>query len=363
MPSRTDLGIPALARSLASRRALLAGAAAFSVGLAPATIPAAKGKGKGKRKKPCTIHDGAELAAAIAGAADGATLRLCAGTFSGSFTVAKPLTILGAGADRTLVVNGGSSSDHVFAFTGGAGATLSGLTISGNGRCGVYTDVPLTVSNCVVRDGVCQSGGGGIRVDPSGRLTLTDSKVFGNGAEFGGGILNNGTVVAKRSTIGGTGPGTANSALDGGGIANNGTLTLTGCHVLGNSAADGGGGVYMGGQVTLDGTTVAGNTALGNGGGVYNDGGTLVVRNGSVIGGTTPGTGNRATQGGGLFAATGPATFAKGAKVTGNVAAALGDGGGIYRTSNETVSLPRGKVVFANTPDNCGGVAIANCVN
>ena len=359
MPSRTDLGIPALARSLASRRALLA--AALGAGLAPAAAKG-KGRGKGKHKKTCTIHDGAGLAAAIANAADGATLRLCAGTFTGTFAVSKALTIVGAGADRTLVVNGGSSSDHVFAFVGGAGATLSALTVSGNGRCGVTTNVPLTVSDCVVRDGVCQSGGGGIRVDSPGRLTLTDSKVFGNGAEFGGGILNYGTVVAKRSTIGGTGSGTANSALDGGGIANSGTLTLTGCQVLGNGAANDGGGISVsGGQVTLDGTTVAGNTAEGNGGGVSNAG-TLVVRNGSVIGGTTSGTGNHATQGGGLYAA-GPATFAQGTKVTGNQAAALGDGGGVYRASGVSAILPKGKVVFANTPDNCGGEAIANCVN
>ena len=342
MPSRTVHGIDtlslALARRGASRRALLAGAAALGAGLAPAGPTAAKAKGKGKRKKACTVHDGAELAAAIAGAADGATLRLCAGTFAGSFTVGKPLRLVGAGAAATTVV-ADSAVPRVLSFTSGR-SSLSGVTVDGGPHRagGILVGASLALGGCVVRN-CSYTQGGGILVEPGGTLSAT------------------------QCTIGGTSPGDANHASFGGGAWNGGTMTLTKCRVLGNVASLNGGGLANGSAatLTLDGTTVAGNSAGEQGGGIVNTW-KLVVRNGSVVGGTTAAAANHAANGGGL-ANTGTATFAKGTTLTGIVAPALGDGGGIYQQSPGSVSLPAKPVVVGNHPDNCEGTPIANCVN
>ena len=126
---------------------------------------------------------------------------------------------------------------------------------------------------------------------------------------------------------------------------NVGTLTLTGCTVSGNSAAEDGGGVAtiggsrhadrlhrqrqlghrrrrpvatIGGAVTLTDCTVSGNTAR-NGGGLYDRYGTLTLTNCTV-------SGNYASRyGGGLDNRLGISTLT-GCTVSGNSASLPGGG-------------------------------------
>jgi hypothetical protein len=71
----------------------------------------------------------------------------------------------------------------------------------------------------------------------------------------GGGVSNSGTLTVLNSTIAG------NTADYGGGVANSGTLTVTNSTISDNSARYGGGGVANSGTLRLVRTLVAGNTA------------------------------------------------------------------------------------------------------
>jgi len=66
---------------------------------------------------------------------------------------------------------------------------------------------------------------------------------------------------------------------EGGGISNNGTLLVRDSGVDGNTAPARGGGIYNGetGTAILTGCTVIGNSAA-TGPGVFNDGGAMIVR-------------------------------------------------------------------------------------
>ena len=277
-----DDAVDRLCRRLGSRRALLAGAAAL--GLAPAARPAAA-RNKTKQPKPCTITTSQELDDALANAKSGGTLRLCAGTFTGHFHVAKRVNLLGDPGGTILDSDG---TDRALTLDTGGGTVVSNLTIRGksagigNGGC-VYTAVPVTFRNCLLTGGSAQNGGG-LYIDSEGAATLE------------------GTVVNKG---------------------------------------------------------VAGN----EGGGVYN-GGRLVVRAGSKIGGSTA-DGNVSQLGGGL-SNNGTAKFAKGTLVTGNRTFSSDlPGGGIYVARSAALRLATKVIVADNTPDNCvgqPGQPIKNCV-
>ena len=120
--------------------------------------------------------------------------------------------------------------------------------------------------------------GGGIGNDPGTALTIINSKVSGNSANFGGGILNNGRLTLSNSTV------SSNTATGGGGgIFNDrfGTLTVDGSTISDNVAAIGGGVLnqtYM--PITLTNSTVSGNSAA-EGGGIFN-GGTATLTNSTV---------------------------------------------------------------------------------
>ena len=105
-------------------------------------------------------------------------------------------------------------------------------------------------------------GGGGIS-NAANKLTVTDSTVSGNSADFGGGgIINRANADAEitRSTLSG------NTAETGGGIFNAGDLLLANSTVSGNTA-DTGGGIYKDSQIsstprmTVTNSTVSGNAA------------------------------------------------------------------------------------------------------
>ena len=273
-----DDAVDRLCRRLGSRRALLAGAAAL--GLAPAARPAAA-QAK-KQPKPCTITTSQELDDALANAKSGGTLRLCAGTFTGHFHVAKRVNLVGDPGGTILDSDG---TDRALTLDTGGGTVVSNLTIRGksagigNGGC-VYTAVPVTFRNCLLTGGNAQNGGG-LYIDSEGAATLE------------------GTVVNK---------------------------------------------------------SVAGN----EGGGVYN-GGRLVVRSRSRIGGSTA-DGNVSQLGGGL-SNNGTAKFAKGTLVTGNRTFSSDlPGGGIYMARSATVRLATKVIVADNTPTNCTGQPIKNCI-
>jgi len=118
----------------------------------------------------------------------------------------------------------------------------------------VRSGVTAELRGLTVTGGLTYDGGGGVY--NYGVLTLTNSTVSGNAAEFwpytsyGGGIYNHGVLTLTNSTVSGN-----TSYGSGGGIQSWSVVTLTNSTVSGNTAYHGGG-LWSDGTLTLTNTTV-----------------------------------------------------------------------------------------------------------
>jgi hypothetical protein len=265
--------------------------------------------------------------------------------------------------------------------------TISNSTVSDNDGTkggGAYNLATLNIQNGSTIGGanagnqVTEQGGG--IYNETGQTTVDGSTISSNQAPSGGGIYNWGKVnIQNGSTIGGVGMG--NNAATGGGIYNRvgATTIVNNCTISANTATmDGGGITNWGTLYILNGSTIGGaggsNSAEANGGGILNrDGtttvdastisinqadrgggihnwGTLLIQNGSTIGGI--GGGNTAeSEGGGIFNQSGT-TNVKASHIMNNVATL--DGGGIYMSAGSaTVTNSR---ILNNMAQNGGGV-------
>jgi hypothetical protein len=168
------------------------------------------------------------------------TLTVANNVNNGLPIVASEIEINGNGA--TIRRDSAAPLFRILEVASGAKLTLNSLTITG-GR-------PSAVSNF--------DGGGGIL--NGGTLTLNNSSVSGNTAQFGGGIKSPGTLALNSSTVSG------NSAAFGGGIGNQGTATLNSSTVSDNTAnqrgpsGDSGGGIYNRRTLTLKNSIIANST-------------------------------------------------------------------------------------------------------
>jgi len=198
------------------------------------------------------------------------------------------------GADVTLVLENnvtlqgrGKNTKPLVHINGGALKMNAGSAITGNARIGNDT------------------GGGGVRVDSSGTVTMNGGTISENTATHGGGIyISAGTFTMNDGVI------SSNIVSSGGGgvyIGKNVTFNMNNGTISDNTANGSGGGVYVGydngggGTFNMRGGTISGNTAGSNGGGVFTHQhyATLNI-NGGIITGNTAGQ-----QGGGVWAAPG----------------------------------------------------------
>jgi len=213
---------------------------------------------------------------------------------NGNLKLMQPTTIVGAGADRTVI--DGGRLDRV--LTTLRPVTITDLTITGGDAAPTATPYPyyggggvLNTSNLVMSrvhiTGNSATFGGGVFNIPFSDFKLSDSLVDGNTAGEAGGIRFDWTGTVERSVITGnrvvnphdpTRPGEL--AGLGGGIDVRGLgIDVDDSQVTGNSAEDGGGGINItlayfpdpgqplngllagfGGQVRLKNTVVGGNT-------------------------------------------------------------------------------------------------------
>ncbi|MBK8049097.1 MAG: CSLREA domain-containing protein [Anaerolineales bacterium] len=180
------------------------------------------------------------------------------------------LTILNA----TVAGNGGHRGGGIASM--GALTVLSG-TISGNSARlsagAIWSSGALTVVDSTIAYNLAITTAGGIRVE-SGIASISNTAIYNNEAIDGGGLY----VVGEASVAGGEFEG--NFSQRGGGIfvESSGVLTLSNGLLDWNEALFGGGGVHSSGLVSVSNTlfqhSYAGN---GDGGGIYNAGGTLSV--------------------------------------------------------------------------------------
>ncbi|MGB4949069.1 MAG: Calx-beta domain-containing protein, partial [Rhizobiaceae bacterium] len=132
---------------------------------------------------------------------------------------------------------------------------------------GVASHGPVTVVSSIVQGNGAFSEGGGFIFDST--FLMTDTQVLTNTALFGwgGGLTSYGDAQVLRSTFSG------NSAPFGGAIDTEmGTLTVENSTIISNSAEYDGGALYTFETVAeLISTEIVSNTAEWNAGGVYND--------------------------------------------------------------------------------------------
>ena len=214
---------------------------------------------------------------------------------TGELFINKNLTIQGPGASLLTVMRsaaGATPDFRIFNIAAGSTVKLSGMTIS-NGKLG---------SSLI---------GGGVN-NISATLTITDSVVSGNTADFGAGIYNGGTLVlinstiSNNATIGGSGGGILSTSSLGG---SNPALTIINSTISDNSE---GGGIYIGsGPVTIINSTVSKNSTQGGGGGILNTGSNAsTITNSTITGNRADAvTGNSGGVGGGLERLSGTVTL------------------------------------------------------
>jgi hypothetical protein len=259
----------------------------------------------------------------------------------------------------------------------------------------VYTFGPTGTT--VIRDSiigqsnasnVATRSGGGLFND-AGRLELYNSNIsFNNGVERGGGIYNyletatliiedslfssniswDGTAIknelGKVTIRGSTIENNTASQVEGGAIFNlDGQMEIYNSTLRNNKTLQGSGGaIYSTGgnaYILLDATTLTDNQALrakdrgGVGGAIYNDtnptgAGVLELRNGTKI------LNNHAVADGGAIFNVGQLKISADCQITGNVAGATFNGGGLYNVGTVVVEdkTVLSQVFQDNEPDN-----------
>lgn len=370
--------------------------ATFTVNSTADVVDRRPGDGKcetAKKNKVCTLRAAIMETNALAG---NDTIILPANTYhltipganeddarQGDLDVKDDLVINGAGA-ATTIIDGNTTitGDRVFHILGGVAVKFSSITIEGG-------QVQLDF-------------GGGI-FNSDGKVTVTNSTIFGNAAFMGGGIFNlNGVMKIVRSTIdhntspfqsgggiyNGSGVLTMNKSTltnnfagnrFGGGLYNIGKLTIK-QSLIANNEGFHGGGLFSEGTVKILKSTFRSNYAnSGSGGGIFQESSTLLIQESTLSGNSAGGigggaiyigasninivnstvSGNSAVQGGGILNGRGIGNLFN-VTVGYNNASSL-TGGGIYSDSNATFNIANS--LIANNSGDCSGVLTSQDYN
>jgi hypothetical protein len=237
----------------------------------------------------------ATINGAIGKAADGDTIRVATGTYTGTGTEVVLIS-------KNVTLSGGWNAG----FTTQSGASTIDGQIARRGVV-VNSDITATIGYFIVQSGYTSDLGGGII--NLGTLTLANTIVSGNTALLGGGGISNNNaggdgprlLILNNSVI------SSNSAThfgsSGGGVRNgyNSTIILNNSLVSGNTVASGGCGDGAGGGIfiadsndsiaTLNNSTVSGNTSCNSGGGIFSRG-VLILNNSTISNNDITGGGN-----------------------------------------------------------------------
>jgi hypothetical protein len=168
---------------------------------------------------------------------------------------------------------------------------------SGGGVAVIDSDITIDQGSTLADNGAAR--GGGAWFYGTTDATLIDTSIDANGATWGGGLYNTGTLEVRRSTIadniaysvsdpywfGGLGGGVLNAGATASASIVSSTIDANIAYYQGGGIANGGndlgGDFATGGSVTLTASTIAANQA-GFGPGISRDGGTFTVL-GSIL--------------------------------------------------------------------------------
>lgn len=231
--------------------------------------------------------------------------------------------------DIALSISGSTISDNQ--------AIKGGGIMAKTGTGGVSQEVK--VAGSLFADNSAGSDGGGLFADLDIIVAISGSTFHGDTAGTGGGLDTSGSgSIASELTVTGSNFSNNDAFIGAGGgieVFNDGLFSIASSKLTGNVAHDGGGILTLATpNVTINNVVEAGNFAIDDGGGMsLLDATTLKVTGGSV-------TGNSATSGGGIYTAGSTGTIT-GITISGNAAAA---GGGIFNTTS-SLSLHLDKIV------------------
>jgi len=242
-------------------------------------------------------------------------------------------------AQGATITSGRAASGAVQLSANGASFNMTGGSIASNTATTSGGGVAITAGTATVLSQFTMSGG----------------TISGNTAPSGGGVVlaaAGARFIMENGTIGGTVPGTANTATttNGGGVAltsNGARMYMEDGSIIGNVAngtgtTNGGGGVAVASGTaaipsyfTMEGGNISGNTAANGGGVLLAAAGARFIMENGTLGGTVAGQGNTANiSGGGVALVTNGATFyMEAGTITGNFAngtAATNGGGGVF---------------------------------
>lgn len=317
-----------------TKAGLVAAAAAFAAAAAGAATPA-RALCVGGPQCYSTIQ------AAVDAAANGDTIRIGPGTYTGGLVVVKSIGLAGSGANAT-VISGGGPVVTIGSASSAPTVSLTGLTVTG----GVTTTDPQApkcgpdVPTCGPGYTTATALGGGIEAFPGTTVTIESSVVTGNTARPAT------TVSSVKAKCPGNVACPA-SFGDAAGIDNWGTMTIQSSIVSDNHAEgsqSNGGGIAdeSGASLTIRDSSITGNSASASaaftgrfvsGGGIFVDGGaTLAVENSSIQGNSANltdvlphpyplqggGTDQANAQGGGVFLADGSSGSFRNSSLDGN---------------------------------------------
>ncbi|MFN8597302.1 MAG: choice-of-anchor Q domain-containing protein [Anaerolineae bacterium] len=220
--------------------------------------------------QPAVATPAATLQSLIDAAPNGGTVNVAAGTYTESLTVNKTLTLTGVSSATTIIQ--AVAGQRVITVTAGNNLRLENLTVTGGHPSGAV--------------------GGGIIVLNNGSLTLINSRVANNSADYGGGVFQGGSggrvdAIGSRIDLNTT-------TYHGGGLYIEGTAAFTNTQVLSNTANQHGGGVHVQyGRADVSGGVFAYNRAVNGNGGAINLNNTLTLSGTHIIS-------NTALNGGGV---------------------------------------------------------------
>jgi hypothetical protein len=240
-------------------------------------------------------------------------------------SIISPITI--NGHQSAIQRRGGSERFRIFHVASTGNLTLKQLSVenglndlNGSGDWhggGIFNRGELTLKQSKVSGNTADYFGGGI-FNLLGKLTLKQSKISGNTAWKGSGIFNSddcfsvsATAIIANSTV---------SENTGGGIFNECSIVILTNSTISENKNNGGIVNNWYSTTTLINSTVAGNTSeSGDGGGISNWVSTAVLTNSSVVGNTVTNWDGSNWSSGGIYNGYQSTTMLKNTILAGNV--------------------------------------------
>lgn len=241
------------------------------------------------------------IQAAIDRAAPGATVQIAPGVYElwgESLSIERSLTLLGSGADRTVIDGHGRHPGPIISIDeSAADVDIRALTLINRARIVSTTagaggidhfGLHLTVADAVIRDNQGGMGGALHAGTEFGSVRLENVTVSDNTALVGGGIDFRDAPDARLEIV--DSRIRNNSAVFTGGgvfIRDVGAVTMTNVSLLGNESGNQGGGIYLvsqveAGDLAIRDSTISGNWSKGSGG-IATSGDDIEVRLGGVV--------------------------------------------------------------------------------